>query len=109
MLHFLSPPFYNDYVQLPLEDAPVPDEIQGDLKFYPFFKDTLSVINGAHFNCCPSAANQEAARDCKGNLTQNCLTICGFDMTFYYVFSAADSTSVATVITDVFAKILGKI
>ena len=98
MLHFFSsPPFYNDYVQLPLEDAPVPDEIQDNLKFYPFFKDALGAIDRTHFNCCPSAADREAARDCKGNITQNCLTICGFDMTFYYVFSgwegsAADST-----------------
>jgi hypothetical protein len=98
MLNFFSsPPFYNNYVQLPREHAPVPDEIQDNPKFYPFFKDALGAIDGTHFNCCPSAADREAARDRKGNLTQNCLAICGFDMTFYYVFSGwegstADST-----------------
>jgi hypothetical protein len=98
MLHFFSsPPFYNDYVQLPCEDAPVPHEIQSNPKFYPFFKDALGAIDGTHINCCPSTADREAARDRKGNLTQNCLAICGFNMTFYYVFSGwegstADST-----------------
>jgi len=98
MLHFFSlPPFYNDYVQLPHEDAPVPHEIQSNPKFYPFKKNALGAIDGTHINCCPSTADREAARDRKGNLTQNCLAICGFDMTFYYVFSGwegsvADST-----------------
>ena len=99
LLFFSSPPFYNDYIQLPCENAPVPDEIKDELKFYPFFKDALRAINDTdtHFNCCPSTADQEAARDCKGNLTQNCLAICSFDMAFYYLFSGwegstADST-----------------
>ena len=43
------------------------------------------------------AAMRQAARDRKGGVTQNCLAICGFNMTFYYIFSgwegsAADST-----------------
>src|SRR6202011_4141690 len=98
MLHFFSsPPFYNNLVQLPREDAPVPHEIQNNPKFYPFFKDALGAIDNTHINCCSNAANREAARDRKGNLTQKCLTICGFNMTFYYMFSgwegsAADST-----------------
>ena len=103
---FSSPPFYNNYVQLPCRNAPLPAEIKDKPKFYPFFKDTLRVIDGTHFNCCLSTANWEAARDCKENLTQNCLAICGFDMTFYYMFSGwegsiADSTRFHNVrITD---------
>ena len=42
----------------------------------------------------PPGCNQQAAHDRKGGVMQNCLAICGFDMTFYYIFSgsAADST-----------------
>ena len=57
LLFFPSPPFYNDYIQLPHENAPVPDKIKDEPKFYPFFKDALRVINGTHFNCCLSATN----------------------------------------------------
>ena len=45
----------------------------------------------------PPGCNWQAAHDRKGGVMQNCLAICGFDMTFYYIFSgwegsAADST-----------------
>jgi DDE superfamily endonuclease len=97
LLFFSSPPFYNDHVKLPTTDAPIPPEIQNNPKFYPFFKDALGAIDGTHFNCCPSPAERQAARDRKGGITQNCLAICGFNMEFYYIFSgwegsAADAT-----------------
>jgi hypothetical protein len=97
LLFFSSAPFYNDHVKLPCADAPIPPEIQNNPKLYPFFKDTLCAIDGTHINCCPSPADQQAARNRKGSLTQNCLAICGFDMVFYYMFSswegsASDST-----------------
>ena len=98
---FSSPPFYNDYVQLPCTGAPILPEIQNNTKFYPFFKDVLGVIDGTHINCCPSAADQHAARDRNGGVTQNCLAICGFDMVFYYVFSGWEgSASDATMFYD---------
>jgi hypothetical protein len=84
---FSSPPFYNDHVKLPPADMPTPPEIQNNPKFHPFFQDVLGTIDGTHINCCPSAADRQATRDRKGGITQNCLAICGFDMTFYYVFS----------------------
>jgi hypothetical protein len=97
LFFFSSAPFYNDYVKLPHIHAPTPPEIRNNPKFYPFFQGALGAIDGTHINCCPSAANRQAARDRKGGLTQNCLAICGFDMVFYYMFSgwegsAADST-----------------
>jgi hypothetical protein len=88
MLHFFSSsPFYIDHVKLPHIDVLIPSEISNNTKFHPFFRDTLGVINGTHINCCPTVADQQAARDRKGGITQNCLAICGFDLVFYYVFS----------------------
>ena len=98
MLVFFSlAPFYTQYVHLPPIDAPTPPEILNNPKYFPFFKDALGAIDGTHINCSAMAAMREAARDRKGGVTQNCLAICGFDMSFYYIFSgwdgsAADST-----------------
>jgi hypothetical protein len=101
-LTFLSsPPFYNDHVKLPSSESPIPPEIQNNPKFFPFFRDALGAIDGTHINCCPSAADQQAARDRKGSITQNCLAICGFDMVFYYIFSGWEgSTSDSTMFYD---------
>jgi hypothetical protein len=97
LVFFSSPPFYNQYVHLPPIGAPTPPEILNNLKLYPFFKDALGAIDGTHINCSAMAAMWQAAHDRKGGVTQNCLAICGFNMTFYYIFSgwegsAADST-----------------
>ena len=97
LVFFSSAPFYTHLVKLPPIDAPIPPEIQENPKYYPFFKDALGAIDGTHINCSASAEMRQSARDRKGGITQNCLAICGFDMTFHYIFSgwdgsAADST-----------------
>ena len=51
------------------------------------------MIDDTHINCCLIAADQQAARDRKGGLTQNCLAICGFDMVFYYIFSGWEGSA----------------
>jgi hypothetical protein len=103
LVFFSSPPFYTNTVKLPSEDAPVPPEIKNNPKFYPFFKDTLGATDGSHINACPSAEERQANRDQKGGLTQlqNCLTVCGFDMIFYYIISGWEgSASDATMFHD---------
>jgi len=40
-----------------------------------------------HIACHPTASDRQAARDRKGNLTQNCLTACDFEMQFMYMLS----------------------
>jgi hypothetical protein len=94
LIFFSSAPFYNRHVHLPPEDAPIPPEILDNAKFYPFFKDALGTINGTHINCCATAAMWQAARDRKGDVTQNCLAICSFDMKFYYIFSGWEGSVV---------------
>ena len=41
-----SPPFYTKYVYLPSDTTPIPDEIQNNSKFYPFFESVL--VNSKH-------------------------------------------------------------
>ena len=90
---FSSMPFYTDHIYLPHKGDPTPSKIYENSKFYPFFKDTLGAIDGMHINCCPPAADHKASCDYKGHLTQNCLAICDFNMTFCYVFSGWDGSA----------------
>jgi hypothetical protein len=89
-----SPPFYTKYVYLPSDTTPIPDEIQNNTKFYPFFEGALGAIDGTHINCCPSVAKQQSAWNRKGGVTQNCLACCTFNLHFRYVLSgsAADAS-----------------
>src|ERR1700720_82407 len=106
LIFFSSAPFYTRYIHLPPIGTPTPPEILNNPKFYPFFKDALGAIDGTHINCNVTAEMRQAACDRKGSITQNCLAICGFDMTFYYIFSrwdglAADSTVPVTTSSQV--------
>lgn len=86
-------PFYNTYVHLPPRDAPVPGHLYNNPKFYPYLKDVLGAIDGTHIRCTPSAADRQLARDRKGQVTQNTLAVCGFDMVFYYIVSGWDGSA----------------
>ena len=83
---------HEDTQNLLISITTTPPIILNDPKYYPFFKDALGAINGTHINCNASAEMHQAARDCKGSVTQNCLAICGFDMIFYYIFSGWDGS-----------------
>jgi hypothetical protein len=93
LIYFSSAPFYTDNIHLPHNHNPVPPEIQGNPKFFPFFKDALGAVDGTHINCNATAADRQAARDHKGAVTQNCLAICTFDMRFLYIFSGWDGSA----------------
>jgi hypothetical protein len=89
--------FYNRYISLPDEDAACPPEIRSNPKLYPYFKDIIGALDGTHIQSCPSAAQRQAARDRKGNVSQNCLAACNFAMHFLYMVtgwegSATDGT-----------------
>ena len=102
LIYFLSLPFYTDNVHLPHDHSPIPPDIQNNPKFFPFFQNALGAIDGTHINCNATAADQQAAHDQKGTVTQNCLAICGFNMKFLYIFSGWDgSASDSTMFHDV--------
>ena len=94
MLDALSSfPFYNTYVHLPPRDAPVPEYISKNPKFFPYFQNVLGAMDGTHIRCTPPAAERHLARDRKGQVTQNTLAVCGFDMIFYYIVSGWDGSA----------------
>ena len=94
------PPFYTKYIYLPSDTTPVPDEIQKNPKFYPFFDGAIGAIDGTHINCCPSAAEWQSARNRKGGVMQNCLACCTFDLRFQYVLSGWDSSAADAAVYD---------
>lgn len=97
VLHaLLSPGFREIYLRLPDEDTPLSNVISSNPKFYPFFKDAVGAIDGTHINLFPPEDTKARFRDRDGNLTQNVLAVCSFEMCFSYIMagwegSASDS------------------
>jgi hypothetical protein len=93
----VSEQMYSAYIKLPNENSPLAEEIASDPKLYPFLQDCLGAIDGTHIPACVPAAQRARYRSRKGEVTQNVLAACTFNMLFCYVLSgwegsAADST-----------------
>ena len=80
-------------MRLPDADSPTPPEIQNAKKFYPFFDSALGAIDGTHIHCTASDADHDASRNHKGQLTQNCLAACSFDLRFTYFVSGWEGSA----------------
>ena len=61
-------------------------EIQNNKKFFPFFKDCLGAPDGTHIYA--KVKEKESVRfwNRKGQITQNVLGICKFNLQFSYVY-----------------------
>lgn len=88
-----SPAFYNQHVQLPRADDPVPSRILNNPKWFPFFDGAIGALDGTHIACSPSAAERAAARNRKGGVSQNTLACCSFDMKFQYIASGWEGST----------------
>lgn len=86
---------YRAFVRLP-DPMVTPREIRQEPKFYPYFKDCIGAIDGSHIEATVPANLSASCRNRKGDITQNVLAACSFNMQFVYVLpgwegSAADS------------------
>jgi hypothetical protein len=88
---FASPPFYSKYVHLP--DESVPQKIQQNPKFWPFFKDAIGALDGSHIHATAPAFERSGYRDRKGHISQNCLFACDFDMNFTYALTGWEGSA----------------
>jgi hypothetical protein len=86
-------PFYDTYVSLPDQNTPVPDFIRNNPKFFPYFEAVLGALDGTHLRCCPSAHQQGLQRDRKGQISMNCLAVCGWDFLFYHIIPGWDGST----------------
>ncbi|KAF5367459.1 hypothetical protein D9758_003825 [Tetrapyrgos nigripes] len=82
----VSDTFRSKYLRHPDPDT-VHRVILQNPKFYPFFKDCLGAVDGSHFLVRPPASARFPYRDRGGNLSQNILAACDWDMVFSFVMT----------------------
>jgi hypothetical protein len=80
VLSFL--PFYTRHIQLPGNNDLCPPKIHNNSKFWPFFEDVLSALDGSHIQCSPPAHSCGLYRNQKGFFY--CLFALSFNMYFTY-------------------------
>ena len=79
---FSSSPFYTRHVRLPRASDSVPHHIRNNPKFWPYFQHALGAIDGSHIHCAPPSALRGFFRNRKGFVSQNCLFVCPFSLSF---------------------------
>jgi DDE superfamily endonuclease len=94
---FLCKNIYESTIQPATQDTPLHISIASSPMYSLFFDDCVGAVDGTHIPVSPPYAERVAFRDRSGNLSQNVLAICNFDMRFTDVLSGwegsvADST-----------------
>ena len=90
---FLSAPFYMIYVTLPNANTPPSQMILCNQKLWPFFQPALGAIDGTHIVCTPLAKERGMYQNQKGFLSQNCLSMCSFDLTFVFRYTGWEGSA----------------
>jgi DDE superfamily endonuclease len=90
---FSSQPFYTKYVKQPQSSATSASYLYGNPKLYLFFKDVIGAIDGSHIHLSAPSSLCTACRNQKGQLSQNCLFCCSFDMIFTYAMTSWEGSA----------------
>ena len=91
--------FFTKYVRLPPSQTPY--GISSNPKWYPYFEDCLGAIDGTHIAAFVPEDAQARYRDRKGQISQNVLAACTFDLCFCYVLSGWEgSAAVSRIFED---------
>jgi hypothetical protein len=83
---------YSAYVKLPADDTPIPDAIRHSSKFH-FFKDCIGALDGTHLPVHVPGDQHPKYRNWKGQLSQNVLAVCDFEMNFLYVLAGWEGSA----------------
>ncbi|XP_042474829.1 uncharacterized protein LOC122056930 [Macadamia integrifolia] len=68
--------------------------------FYSYFKDCIGAIDGLHIPAWVSIAQHRTFHDRKGNISQNILAVCDFDMKFTHILSGWEGSASDSRILD---------
>ncbi|KAL0324095.1 UNVERIFIED_CONTAM: hypothetical protein Scaly_2376600 [Sesamum calycinum] len=68
--------------------------------FYPFFKDCVGAMDDTLVPAWVPRVHQNRYRSGKGDLAQNVLAICDFDMNFTYVYAGWEGSAVDARVQD---------
>jgi DDE superfamily endonuclease len=87
---------YSVLVDFPTDNFPIPQRILSSNSFTPYFDGCIGALDGTHVPIHVPEVRRAAFRNRKGELSQNVLGVCTFDMQFLYVLagwegSASDS------------------
>jgi hypothetical protein len=93
----ISKPIYTSKIKSATAPTPLHPKIEYSWHYSPYFNDCIGAVDGTHIPISPPHNKREPWRDRDGNLTQNVLAICNFDMEFTDLLcgwsgSTADST-----------------
>ncbi|XP_020874240.1 protein ALP1-like [Arabidopsis lyrata subsp. lyrata] len=71
----------------------VPTKIRESTRFYLYFKDCVGAIDGTHILAMVSQKKAHSFRNRKGDISQNVLAACNFDLEFMYVLSGWEGSA----------------
>ncbi|XP_010495211.1 PREDICTED: putative nuclease HARBI1 [Camelina sativa] len=71
----------------------VPTKIRESTRFYPYFKDCVGAIDGTHILAMVPTKKAPSYRNRKGDISQNVLAACNFDLEFMYVLSGWEGSA----------------
>jgi DDE superfamily endonuclease len=90
---FSSQLFYTKYVKQLQSSATSASYLYKNPRLYPFFKDAISAIDGSHIHLSAPSSLHTACRNWKGQLSQNCLFCCSFDIIFTYAMTGWEGSA----------------
>ncbi|XP_048591692.1 putative nuclease HARBI1 [Brassica napus] len=83
----------------------VPQNIRDITRFYPYFKDCIGAIDGTHILSMITGKDSSSYHNRKGQLSQNVLAACNFDLECMYVLSGwEDSAHDAKILQDALTR-----
>ncbi|XP_021811999.1 uncharacterized protein LOC110755134 [Prunus avium] len=71
----------------------VPSKIRESTRFYPYFKDCIGAIDGTHIPAMVRGRDVSSYRNRHGNISQNVLAACNFDLEIMYVLSGWEGSA----------------
>jgi hypothetical protein len=90
---FLRKSLYKTFIKPCTENTILSDRIKYSHLFNPWYKDCVLAIDGTLIPISPPYKERAIWRDRKGNLSQNVLAVCNFDMEFTDVLSGSEGST----------------
>jgi hypothetical protein len=87
---------YRAFVRLPPDNSTFPVSVlnkKQKKKFLPFFEECLGALDGTHIPVHVPETRHAAYRNRKGDVSQNVLMACSFDMKILYVLSGWEGSA----------------
>lgn len=87
---------YHTYVKLPPDNSTPLDNILNSRnrgRYIPYFRESLGALDGSHIPVHVPEINRAAYRNRKGDISQNVLVACTFDMKIVYVLSGWEGSA----------------